>query len=114
MIYLLVSPYDNEKVDFLNILEKNYARQLESNDMLQRFVHKLLTYELMPLNEEEITRQMGAFEPFQDITENSKNHMKELIKQLIQHNLRVISKYYNRIKISTLSRLIGVPEDRAE
>ena len=54
MIYLLVSPYDNEKVDLMNILESMYARNLEENDLLSRFVHKLLTFELMPLNEAEI------------------------------------------------------------
>lgn len=57
---------------------------------------------------------MSAYEPFQDATENNKNHFKEFIKQLIQHNLRVIERYYSKIRISTLSRLIGVPEDRAE
>ena len=31
VIYVLISPYDNEKVDFLNIIEKNYARDLENN-----------------------------------------------------------------------------------
>ena len=114
VIYMLISPYDNEKVDMMNILQKNYARQLETNDLLQKFVHKLLTYELMPLNEGEIEQQMSAYEPFMDKTENNKNHIKEFIKQLIQHNLRVIEKYYSKIKISTLSRLIGVTEDRAE
>lgn len=114
VIYMLISPYEKEKVDMLNILQKNYARELESNDLLQRFVHKLLTFELMPLNEEEIEKQMSAYEPFQEKTENNKNHFKEFIKQLIQHNLRVIEKYYSKIKISTLSRLIGVTEDRAE
>lgn len=54
VIYLLISPYDNEKVDMLNIIQKNYARELENNDLLSRFVSKLLTYELMPLNEQEI------------------------------------------------------------
>ena len=54
VIYILNAPYDNEKVDLLNILEKNYARDLEKNDMLSRYVHKLLTFELMPLNEKEI------------------------------------------------------------
>lgn len=98
----------------LNIIEKNYARELENNDLLQRFVHKLLTYELMPLNEVEIEQQMSAYTPFKDSTENSKGHMKEFIRQLIQHNLRVIAKYYSKIKITTLSRLIGVTEDRAE
>jgi len=40
--------------------------------------------------------------------------MREFFRQLIQHNLRVVEKYYIKIKISTLSRLIGVDEDRAE
>jgi len=57
---------------------------------------------------------MSKFEPFLTTTENNKAHMREFIRQLIQHNLRVIEKYYCKIKISTLSRLIGVPEDRAE
>jgi 26S proteasome regulatory subunit N5 len=57
---------------------------------------------------------MSGFEPFKAETENSKAHMRDLIRQLIQHNLRVIEKYYSKINISTLSRLIGVPEDRAE
>ena len=98
----------------MHILESMYARNLEENDLLSRFVHKLLTFELMPLNEAEIEQQMSGFEPFKAETENNKAHMRELIRQLIQHNLRVIEKYYSKINISTLSRLIGVPEDRAE
>lgn len=54
VIYMLISPYENEKVDMLHILESMYARNLEQNDLLSRFVHKLLTFELMPLNEAEI------------------------------------------------------------
>ena len=56
---MLISPYDNEKVDMLNIIEKKYARDLEENDLLLRFVHKLLTFELMPLDESEIENQMA-------------------------------------------------------
>lgn len=83
VIYLLISPYDNEKVDMLHIIEKDYARELENNDHLARFVHKLLTFELMPLNEREIESTMSAYEPFADSTENSKSHMREFIRQLI-------------------------------
>lgn len=98
----------------MHILESLYARDLENNDLLSRFVHKLLTYELMPLNEAEIEGQMASFDPFVDSTENNKAHMREFVRQLIQHNLRVIEKYYSKIKISTLSKLIGVPDERAE
>jgi len=114
VIYLLISPYDNEKVELLNIIEKDYARDLEKNDLISKFVHKLLTFELMPLNEKEIEQNMSVYAPFAEDTENNKSHMREFVRQLIQHNLRVIEKYYSKIKISTLARLIGVPEDRAE
>lgn len=34
----------------------------------------------MPLQEDDIKSQMSAFEPFQDRTMHSKNHMIELIR----------------------------------
>jgi len=42
---------------------------------------------------------MKNYEPFKDETENNKSHMRDLIRQLIQHNLRVIEKYYSRINL---------------
>lgn len=79
-IYLLISPYDNEKVDLMHHLQDKYARELEQEDQLSRFVNKLLTFELMPLNEEEIEKQMSQYEPMQEKTENNKSHMREFIK----------------------------------
>ena len=29
VLYLLIAPYDNEKVDLMNIVEADYARELE-------------------------------------------------------------------------------------
>lgn len=115
LIYLLISPYDNEKVDLMNIAKASYARGLEESAELGQYVNKLLTYELMPLNEDTIKAQMAKYEPFQEgVTENHQSHMREFLRQLIQHNLRVVEKYYCRINIRTLSKLIGVPEERAE
>lgn len=51
VLYLLLSPYENDKVDLLHKVEKNYARQLEQNELLAKYVRKLLVFELMPLNE---------------------------------------------------------------
>lgn len=115
LIYLLISPYDNEKVDLMNITKKNYARGLEDSAELSQYVNKLLTYELMPLNEAQIKQSMEKYDPFKEgVTENQQSHMREFLRQLIQHNLRVVEKYYCRINIKTLSKLIGVPEDRTE
>jgi hypothetical protein len=43
----------------------------------------MLTYELMPLDENEIETHMVSFEPFLDQTKHNKVHMKEFIRQLI-------------------------------
>lgn len=114
LIYLMISPYENEKVDLMHRVEANYGRELENNELLSKFLKKLLAFELMPLNEAEIENQVKNFEPFMDATENNKVHLRDFMRQLIQHNLRVIEKYYSKIKITTMARLVGVPEDRAE
>lgn len=54
MLYLLVSAYTNEKVDLLHIVEAMYPRELENEPLISKLVRKLLTFELMPLNEQEI------------------------------------------------------------
>lgn len=64
VLYLLVCPYTNEKVDLLNIVEAMYPRELEQEEGVAKFVRKFLTFELMPLNEGEIEKQMLEFEPF--------------------------------------------------
>mmetsp|Transcript_20892 Transcript_20892/g.23242 ORF Transcript_20892/g.23242 Transcript_20892/m.23242 type:complete len:134 (+) Transcript_20892:916-1317(+) len=68
----------------------------------------------MPLDEDNVKEQLGGFEPFQEHIEFSGEHLDSLFKQIIQHNLRVIEKYYTRIRLDRLSPLIGVGIDRAE
>jgi len=64
----------------------------------------MLTYELMPLDENEIEQQTSCFEPIS----STRHHLKELIKQLVQHNMRVIERYYSRIRLERLAELVGV------
>lgn len=64
VIYLLLSPYDNDKVQLLNVVEAMYGRQLDEEELIAKYVRKLKTYELMPLDEAAIEQQMIGFEPF--------------------------------------------------
>ena len=57
---------------------------------------------------------MSAYEPFAEATKNHKTHMTEFLRQLIQHNVRVIEKYYARIKLHRLAHLVGVSHQQAE
>lgn len=114
VVYLMITPYSNEQVDLLNIVNSRYSRELEANPVLEKFVHKFLLSELMPLNEDNVKEQLGTYGPFQENIEYHSEHMDALFKQIIQHNLRVIEKYYSRIRLDRLSPLIGVGIDRTE
>jgi hypothetical protein len=67
----MLSPYANEKVDLLNIVNSMYTRELDQNELISRFLRKFLTYELMPLNESQIEQEVSGYEPFRAETENS-------------------------------------------
>lgn len=114
VVYLMITPYSNEQVDLLNIVNSKYARELEKNPKLEKFVHKFLISELMPLDEEQVKDELGGYEPFLEHVENYVEHMDSLFTQIIQHNLRVIEKYYSRIRLDRLSPLIGVGIERTE
>lgn len=59
-----MSTYSDEKVTLLTKVEKDYARELDREAVIAKLVRKLLTFELMPMDEKEIERQLVGFEPF--------------------------------------------------
>ncbi len=104
ILFLMVAPYTNEKVDLLNIAESLYTRELDCNELIAKFMRKFLSYELMPFNDREIEAQFAVYEPFKsDLTEHAHTHMQDFLRQLIQHNIRVIERYYQRIRLPRLS-----------
>jgi 26S proteasome regulatory subunit N5 len=83
--------------------------------MISKYVRKFLVFELMPLNEDEVSRQMKEHEPFMESkTMHAKNHLIEFIRQLVQHNIRTIENYYNRVTLVRMSQLVGVSVERTE
>lgn len=115
VLYLLISPYTSEKVDLLNVVESMYPREVEKEEKVGKFVRKLLTYELMPIVENDIEKEMKQYAPFQQsVTNHYKTHMLEFLRQLVQQNIRVVQKYYSRVELNRMSQLCGVSEERTE
>ena len=80
IIYLLIAPYSDDKVNLLKAIESTYPREFEQEELLAKFVKKFLTFEICPFSEAEVEQQMLHFEPFQEVTANSKSHMIELFR----------------------------------
>jgi hypothetical protein len=48
----------------LKDVESSYPRELETEELLTKFVKKFLTFEICPFNESEVEAQMLKYEPF--------------------------------------------------
>jgi len=46
LIYLCIAPYNNEKIDLLNICEKDYPKEMEDHSDLSMYAKKFLAYEI--------------------------------------------------------------------
>lgn len=70
----MLSPFNNEKVDLMNIVEAMYARELEKNEVIAKYLKKLLTYEILPMNPEAVGAEVQAYTPFVNTTEHFELH----------------------------------------
>jgi hypothetical protein len=94
ILYLMLSPHSNEKVDLLNIVNAKYPRELDANadtQGLAKFLTRFLSTELLPFEAAQVEAQVSIFEPFiEGKTEHAQLHLQEFLRQLIQHNIRTI------------------------
>jgi hypothetical protein len=97
----------------LKVVQEKYARQLDENDMLKLYVTRFLGAELIPLNEQEVETSFTPYEAFSTF-EHSRQHLLDLVRQIIQHNIMILQRYYSRIQLARLAKLVGVSEERAE
>lgn len=114
MVYFLVlSPYGNLQNDLIHKVQlDNNLKKLETQESLvklfttqelMRWAIVKKTYEPV-LNKDEIAFGGDA----------NNHHWDELHKRVIEHNLRVISKYYSRITLPRLNELLDLTEAETE
>ncbi|QLQ79152.1 hypothetical protein HG537_0B05000 [Torulaspora globosa] len=113
MVYFLIlSPYGNLQNDLIHKVQlDSNLKKLETQEAL---VKLFTTPELMRW-----TVVKKTYEPLlnkDDIAfgKSNKHHWDELHKRVVEHNLRVISKYYSRIALPRLNELLDLTETETE
>lgn len=117
MIYFLIlSPFNNLQNDLINKIQlDNNVKKLEQQDSLLKIFMKqeLMRWPIFKQNFETVLlSDKIAFNS--DDKENNAIHWKELHKRIIEHNLRIISKYYSRITLKRLNELLDLSETETE
>lgn len=105
-LFVCLSPHDNEQHDLLHRINAN--KKLDELPAFKALLTHFTTKELAPwpLPEQD---ELSAF------MESVPGDWAELFhKRVVQHNVRVFSTYYKRIRFSRFAQLIGQDEEAAE
>jgi len=112
VLYIVLAEHNNEQSDFINRLyiDPNLNKVPEYKNLLTLF----LTSEVMNWRsqvEGNYKAELGQLPPFAD-KEEAKRLWEDLVLRIIEHNIRVIAKYYNRIRTTRLAKLLclDIPE----
>lgn len=113
-LYLVLAPYDNEQSDMLHRLDMLEARKMEKVPVFHQVVKLFLRPELAqwPLAHE---AELRACPVFQDTPhEGAAVRWDTLRKRVVQHNIKIISEYYDQIHTDRFCELIGLSAKEAE
>ncbi|OAA35202.1 26S proteasome non-ATPase regulatory subunit 12 [Beauveria brongniartii RCEF 3172] len=116
--FVILAPYDNEQHDLLHRIHKDSRNSQVSLDaeLLQLFtIHELMRWP-------EVAKKFGPHLCSTDVfdakasSSEDKAHQRwqDLRKRVIEHNVRVVAKYYTRIQIGRLTKLLDLTEDETE
>eukprot|EP01137_Pigoraptor_chileana_P012590 Opistho-2@65131 len=113
VLFAVLAPYDNEQSDLLHRLkeEKKLAQLPVYKELLTMF----LTAEIMRWSKLEAAygQELRSTKVF-GAGDAGARHWTDLRKRVVEHNIRVIAKYYTKITSKRLCQLLDLPEDEAE
>lgn len=112
-LYLVLATFDNEQNDMLNRLDLNEAK-LEKipavKGLVKIFLRNELTVWPLPMDAE-----IHSMPTFQDTPhEGGVVRWEMLKKRVVQHNIKVVSQYYEEIHTARLCELLGLNEKETE
>merc|ERR1712113_671405 len=113
-LYLTLAQYSNEQEDMLNKLDTLQAKKLDKVPVFQQVVKIFLRKEIAawPLTNES---EIKSHPVFQDTPhEGGAARWDMLKKRVVQHNIKVISEYYEQINTKRLCELLGLSDKETE
>jgi len=113
VLYISLSPYDNEQSDLMNriSLDPNLDKLLAYKELITC----LLRQEVIDWSNlrEYYSPEFSELEDFQD-EERSKLLWEELKTRIIEHNIRIVAKYYKTITLQRFSELLALDLQETE
>jgi 26S proteasome regulatory subunit N5 len=121
VLYVILAPYDNEQSDLIHRISQE--RSLDEIPGYKKLLKAFTTPELISWNfvasQYEVLLKQGtptclATGVFQPNTEEGDKRWKDFKSRIVEHNIRMMAKYYKRINVERMSQLLDLSTDEAE
>ncbi|MEE6523942.1 hypothetical protein FKM82_023087, partial [Ascaphus truei] len=117
VLYVILAPYDNEQSDLVHRI--NIDKKLEDLPKYRDLLKLFTTMELMSWSTlvDEYGKELreGSLESTAtDVfacTEDGEKRWKDLKNRVVEHNIRIMAKYYTRITMKRLAQLLDLSVD---
>ncbi|KAL1998311.1 hypothetical protein VTN02DRAFT_6424 [Thermoascus thermophilus] len=117
--YIVLSPYDNEQSDLLHRIQQDTRLSMVSVET--RLLRLFTMHELMrwPMVAEQFGPHLCNTDVFdaqktEALDNQAYTRWQDLRKRVIEHNVRVVAKYYTRIQMGRLTELLDLTEEETE
>lgn len=111
--YIILSPYDNYQLDLINKIKLNPIFTKGVDSQIFKLLEIFTTNELIHWSNIESLYKDNYFNK-SPIFKGNQTNTDNLQKRCVEHNLRVINKYYQYIKLDRLSYLLQLTNDELE
>lgn len=120
VLYVLLSPHDNEQSDLLHRIKSE--KRLDDIPKYRDLIECFTCQELMQLQKflamyQHELREGKSGSPCTDVflhTAEGNKRWKDFGNRVVEHNIRIMAKYYTRITSKRMSQLLDLSVDEAE
>uniref|UniRef100_H0X4T0 26S proteasome non-ATPase regulatory subunit 12 n=1 Tax=Otolemur garnettii TaxID=30611 RepID=H0X4T0_OTOGA len=120
VLYVILAPFDNEQSDLVHRISAD--KKLEEIPKYKDLLKLFTTMELMRwstlVEDYGMELRKGSLEsPATDVfasTEEGEKRWKDLKNRVVEHNIRIMAKYYTRITMKRMAQLLDLSVDESE
>ncbi|GBL97052.1 26S proteasome non-ATPase regulatory subunit 12 [Araneus ventricosus] len=120
VMYLVLSPYDNEQSDLIHRVkeDKNLEEMPKYKELLQLFTTpELINWRLLHEKYESELREAASDATAAEVfghDDIGKKCWQDLKNRVVEHNIRIMAKYYTRITLKRMAELLDLNEAETE
>uniref|UniRef100_H2MFU5 26S proteasome non-ATPase regulatory subunit 12 n=1 Tax=Oryzias latipes TaxID=8090 RepID=H2MFU5_ORYLA len=120
VLYVILSPYDNEQSDLVHRIsaDKKLEEIPKYKDLLKQFTTmELMRWASLVEDYGKELRDGSPDSPATDVfsySEDGEKRWKDLKNRVVEHNIRIMAKYYTRITMKRMANLLDLSIDESE